>query len=580
MKRVIIILLLANTLFVIPSCKKDPLDITPDGRISIEQVFKEDILIGAYVNSIYGYIRLYGSAYFPNTMLASFCDDAHDSDDPQDAWSNTSQWYGGMLTTTYNPLDAGTRRDYNIKWNGQYYEDGWAAIRKANIFLTEIQKANMADASVKARLTAEVKILRAFFYLEMIKMYGGMPIIKERIPDDFDYTTLKRNSFAECAAFIASECDAALTESNLPYRITIEGERGRFTKAIALAVKSEALLFSASKLWNPNNDIEKWKLAATAAKEALDACLANGYKLYPNYEAYFYGSSSNSDDKETIFEIKSPDAVWQGNLFFLHGIPSVDAAKAGATPTQELVDSYDMANGEQPILGYADADHLQPIINPASGYNDTKPYVGRDPRFYASVWYNQALYGNIYGANHYVDSYLGGVDGLASLRSRTHNGYYLRKFIDRNLRNGNVGNVRWKRYRLGELYLNYAEAANEAYGPTSDVYDAVFKIRDRVAMDRLPAGLSQEQMRERIRREWRVEFAFEEHRFWDVRRWRILDQTDKLTTGMAWTKTGSTFTNKRIVVDRRSAWEDKFLIFPIPVLEKSRLPAFEQNPGW
>lgn len=566
---------------VTPGCKKDPLDITPDGRITMKEVFKDDKLIGAYVNSIYNYIRLYGSVYYPNTMLAGFSDEAHDSDDPQDSWANSSQWYGGMLTPSYNPLDAGTNRESGIKWNGQYYEDGWAAIRKANVFLTEIKNAKMLDRDQQARITAEVKILRAFFYLELIKMYGGMPVIDKTIPDDFDYKTLKRNSFEECVNFIVNDCDEAISESKLPYRINLDGERGRFTKAVAHAIKSEALLFSASPLWSPNDNKTKWELAAAAAKEAYTSLKTNGYKLYPDYEKYFQKSSSSSDDQETIFEIKNPDAVYSGNLFFLHGIPSIDAGKAGVTPSQELVDAYDMDNGEQPILGYADADHLQPIINPAAGYDDTKPYVGRDPRFYATVWYNQAYYGLVWGTPHYVESYLGGADGLASLRQRTHNGYYLRKFIDPALRNGNIGNVRWKKYRLAEIYLNYAEAANEAFGPIPEVYEAIYEIRNRVGMNNLPSGLNKEQMRERIRRERQVELSFEEHRFWDVRRWKILDKTDKLTTGMAWTKTGtSTFTNKRIVVDRRVAWADRFLIFPIPLLEKSRLPAFDQNPGW
>src|SRR5690606_15394097 len=111
------------------------------------------------------------------------------------------------------------------------------------------------------------------------------------------------------------------------------------------------------------------------------------------------------------------------------------------------------------------------------------------------------------------------------------------------------------------------EAANEAYGPTSDVYEAINTIRQRVGMPILPSGLSQDEMRERIHRERRVELAFEESRFWDVRRWKILDKTDKLTTGMEWTKAGDGFTGRRIVVGRRKSWEDNYLIFPIPLSE-------------
>src|SRR5690606_1764735 len=140
---------------------------------------------------------------------------------------------------------------------------------------------------------------------------------------------------------------------------------------------------------------------------------------------------------------------------------------------------------------------------------------------------------------------------------------------------------RWKRYRFAELLLNYAEAENEASGPIDAVHQAVNEVRARVNMPNLPSNLSQLEMRERIQRERRVEMAFEEKRFWDVRRWRILDETDRLTTGMAWTKhSNGTFTNQRVVVDRRVTWEDKYLIFPIPVLELSRLPLFYQNPDW
>ncbi len=581
MRKSLIIFLVLFHLVIAPGCKKDPLDITPDCRITIEDVFKDEILIEAYANSVYNYIRVYGSRYYPNVMLSVFSEESHGSDDPQDSWSNVSQWYGGMLTPSYNPLDAGTNREGGIKWNGQYYEDGWDAIRKANIFLSRIGNVSMADRNKQARLTAEVRLLRAFFYLELIKMYGGLPIVDKQFPDNFDYKELKRNSFEECAAFIVSDCDYAIKEPNLPYRTAIEGERGRITKSVAYAIKSQVLLYNASPLWNPGNDAGKWQLAAAAGKEAKEALVQNGFVLNADYEKYFQGNSSNTNDRETIFEIKNAEATYAGILFFINGIPTVGAALAGAAPSQELVDGYDMANGEIPITGYNDADHLKPVINTAAGYDDNQPYKDRDPRFYASFWYNQAYYGVINGKQHYVASYLGGEDGLAQLRQRTHNGYYLRKFNDPDLRIGNVGNALWKKFRLAEIYLNYAEAENEASGATPAVYEAVNTVRRRAHMPDLPEDLSKEAMRERIRRERRVELVFEEHRFWDVRRWKILDKTDRLTTGMAWTKQpDGSFTRQRIVVGRRVAWADKYLIFPIPLNELNRLPAFTQNPGW
>jgi len=145
----------------------------------------------------------------------------------------------------------------------------------------------------------------------------------------------------------------------------------------------------------------------------------------------------------------------------------------------------------------------------------------------------------------------------------------------------NTGTARFKKYRMGEVYLNFAEAANEAYGPTKDVYDAVNAIRSRAKMPDLPDGLNKDQMRERIRRERRVELAFEEFRFWDVRRWKILSQTDKLTTGIEWIKKpDNTFSGKRIVAGRRKSWVDNHLIFPIPLAEIVLMPLWNQNPGW
>jgi hypothetical protein len=238
-----------------------------------------------------------------------------------------------------------------------------------------------------------------------------------------------------------------------------------------------------------------------------------------------------------------------------------------------------MANGTTPILGYTDVDHLHPIVNAASGYDDTNPYVNRDPRFYATVIYNNELYGTINGTPYNVQAYVGGFDGiLQTLNTHTHNGYYLRKFVDPALYQSASGSTSWKRFRLAEIYLNYAEAKNEANGPTG-AYAPVNAIRARVSMPAI-SSLSQSQLRLRIRNERRVEMSFEENRFWDTRRWKILDQSDVVSTGMQWTKVGANFTGQRIVVDRRVTSADKFLIFPIPSNEITDLPSFIQNPGW
>ena len=451
------------------------------------------------------------------------------------------------------------------------------------MFLQNIDAAVVTTASDKARWKAEAKILRAFYYWDLIMRYGAMPVVDKPFSLTTDFAALSRPTFDSCIQFIVKDCNEAIAEPALPYRITTsEPDRARFTKAVAYALKSEAMLFGASPLWNTSNDKTKWQAAATASQDAItNLTTSSNYGLFPDYATYFITTPDlvpNPIDNETILEIKRNGNIsqWQ----FLSGAPSVRAFKAGVSPSQELVDAYEMVDGTIPITGYNDADHLNPVINPASGYTDGDPYTNRDPRFYATVFYNGGLYGNINGGTYNLQSYVGGKDGLlATDRHFTHNGYYIHKYVNGNLTDGQTSGARFKKWRMAELYLNLAEAENEANGPTTIATTAVNKVRARVKMPPL-AALSQDQLRERIRNERRVELSFEETRFWDVRRWKILDKTDKLTTGMKWVKNGTALTNTRVVVDRRSSWDTKFLIWPIPLSEISVLPKFNQNPGW
>lgn len=570
-----IIILLSLILVAGGGCKKDPLDITPNGRIELADVFKDNNETAAYLNSCYGYLQQYGGHYSFHTMLASFTDEGHDNDDPTEGLAST-HWYQGGLTPTNNPLDAGG-------WDGNYYGNAWSGIRKCNVFLQNIDNASVTNSSDKARWKAEAKVIRAFYYWDLILRYGSMPVVDKPFDLATDFKALTRPAYDDDIQFIVKDCNDAIAESKLPYRITTNNDdRGRFTKAVAYAIKSEALLFNASPLWNPTNDKAKWLAAATAAQEAITALTtSSNYGLFPDYGSYFITTPDivvNPVDNETILEMKQNSNISQWE--FLNGCPSVHAYKAGVSPTQELVDSYEMANGKVPITGYVDNDHLQPVIDATSGYDDSKPYLNRDPRFYATVFYNGGFYGNINGGPYTLQSYVGGADGfLASDRHFTHNGYYLHKFVNGDLQDGQGSGARYRKFRMAELYLNLAEAENEANGATNVAFTAVNKIRARVNMPAL-AGLSQDELRQRIRNERRVELSFEEQRFWDVRRWKILDKTDRLTTGMKWVKNGATLTNTRVVVDRRKSYDTKFLIWPIPLSEISILPKFVQNPGW
>ncbi|CAL1520478.1 RagB/SusD family nutrient uptake outer membrane protein [Chitinophaga sp. MM2321] len=573
------IFIISFIIIIAGGCGKDPLDITPDGRTTLKDVFSDNDQTGAYLNSCYAFLQKYGIRYFHFMFLAALSDEAHDSDDPTENLTATA-WYKGTLTPSNNPLGNNRGDD-----NGNYYGTAWQGIRKCNVFLANIDNAKVTNPADAARWKAEAKVLRAYYYWELIKMYGGMPVVDKPFDLTADFVNLKRDAFNDCVQFIVKDCKEAIAEPQLPWRITTgETDRSRFTKAVAYAIMSEATLFNASPLWNPDNNVEKWQQAATLSKEALDALTGNGFMLASDYRNYFLTTpdlGANPADKETILQLKNSDVM--DALTNFNGIPSISPYKGGSTPSQELVDAYEMKNGQPPITGYADADHLHPVINTASGYDETDPYVNRDPRFYATVFYNNAYYGTINGVPHYIESHVDGTDGIRNNdRKHTHNGYYLHKFIDASLRNDQGSSAKWRRYRLAEIYLNYAEALNEAYGTTPEAYDAVNAIRSRPSVSMPPlSGLTKEQFRQRVRNERRVELAFEENRFWDVRRWKILDQTDKLTTGMQWTKVAAnSFAGKRIVVDRRQSWAEKFHVFPIPSTEIITMPLFVQNPGW
>lgn len=572
------ILFIITLIIASSACKNNPLDITPDGKITLEDVFADDVRTEAFLNTVYSYIPYYYTAYNEWSFLAGATDEAQDAEVGNNP-GIVSNWITGSLTPSYNPLASGVSSTVN------YYPTFWSGIGYANIFLQNIDKAKVRSEAIRSRLKAEAKLLRAFYYLELVKQFGPMPMMDKPFDNTYNYVGIVRPTFQESADFIVKDCDDVIAVAELPMRITQATENIRFSKAVAYIIKSQVLLYNASPLWNPSNDVAKWQAASTASQQAITALTSNGqYALAPDYGDYFLNKAdynTSPRDRETIYERLSAFP------FSVMNIPSKPGTwKLGSCPSQELVDSYEMLEtGEPAITGYTDADHLNPITNAESGYDPSKPYEGRDPRFYATVWYNGASYDNIAGRVHTVETFVGGADQLLKSppnRTNTHTGYYLRKFVDPKLQAGQDQTPSWKKYRLAEIYLNLAEAENEANGPTAIAHTAANKIRTRAGMPDFSTTLTKDQFRERIRRERRVELAWEEHRFWDVRRWKILDQTDKLVTGMEIRKAGETFTYSRFVTERRNAWQDKFRIFPIPITDASIIPNFtkNQNPGW
>lgn len=583
--KIVSIVILASVLLV--SCNKQ-LDLPSDGRITMDQVFSDYNRTRGYLNSCYGHLPP------PAIDRASFTDEAQHVDDvlPGSAFSN---WYNGNVTAVNYPQNSA---------DGSPWAQLFEGIRKCNVFIQNIGTATVhASEEEKAGWTAQARTLRALYYLQLIKRYGGVPIFTTPLDTEHDFSQDRRASFAEVVQFILQDCDAALavpaTRQGFPWEV-YDNQYGIMTRAVAYAIKSQAVTYAASPLWSDGTFT--WEDATRINAEALSECLAHDYRLFdvpPSpgtaqnaYALYFFTSSDDQRavDKETIYHAGNQLSIWRDA-----GLPTNDGMdRAGPSPTQELVDSYEMANGEAPITGYSDDNRLDPIVNPASGYDTDNPYEGRDPRFYASIYFNGALRYLNQPAGRKVETFVGGQEGISSQnRQHTRTGYYLRKFnnFQSGLNNEADGAVRL--FRLAELYLNFAESAYQSVGPDVPVNlgdfsmsarDAVSAVRERAGMPPFPAGMSKEAFEKKYRNERRVELAFEEHRFFDVRRWKILDETDRFVTGMRIRKNGDELNYERFRFENRQSSADKYLMYPIDQDEVNKIRGLTgenwQNPGW
>lgn len=510
-----------------------------DGPVTESQFWNLNNSARGQLNQGYSYL-LDSYNVYDGAMLAAGCDEAVNS--------NLNSAVNIFNNGTWSPLR--TLNDvYTRNYNG---------IRQVNVFLAHAKGASIIPATDIPRLRGEAFFLRAFFHFELMKRYGGI-IIANKVYDSADNLDLPRNTFTETVNQILADCDSAILVLPLSTTQYGDGDKGRATKAAALALKSRTLLYAASPLNNLSNDLTLWQKAAAVSKELIDS---KAHSLYSNYSNIFNYSAA-AYNSEVIFAT----AANARNDIETNNAPVSFAGALGRTnPTQELVDAYEMKNGF-------------PITDPASGYDPKNPYANRDPRLALSIFYNGSTF-----KSTPIYTYVGGKDAGDQSINGTKTGYYMAKFLSASATWNQVTNstVRrpWVIFRYAEILLNYAEAQNEAVGPDASVYDAVNQVRKRAGMPNLPAGLTQAQMRERIRNERRVELAFEEHRFFDVRRWKIGNQIlAKPVTGMKITLNGTTYTYERVTVENRT-FSEKNYWFPIPQSEIDKTTKLAQNEGW
>jgi len=558
--------LLVNIFFIagissVVSCKKDFLDVQATDRLSEQAVLGDSSLFEDFVTNRYIGIRLqdkegdgtnpgFGRG-FEYAMWSSITDESiYNNDD------NTWLIQRGLLAPENTGI-AGTI------WGRSY-----RSIRECNFALQNIGQVVMSDFH-KNRLIAELKFIRAYRYQDLIRNYGGVILMGDNVyylSDDLqDDKLFTRSSLQECMDYVLEQLDEAA--AGLPEDNDAAWLMGRATKGAALALKSRLALYGASPLYNTGT----WQDAVTAAQAVISL---NKYSLFTGgYRNLFFDANNN----ETIFARLYTKNAGHTHLEIANG-PNSYGGWGGNLPLQNLVDDYEMDNGKA-------------ITDAGSGYNAQDPYVKRDPRFYATVLYNGASY-----RGSTIETFTPGgkdsKDGPDNWNT-SKTGYYLKKYMNDAypLQNpwGNAGFQPWYYIRYAEILLNFAEASNEANGadavPSGSALSArtaINLIRERAGMPDLEAGMSKDAMREAIRYERRVELAFEEHRFYDVRRWKIADVTEnKPAQGITITNSGGTLAYAAKVALEGRAFTDKMYWLPIPRSEiQASNNKIQQNAGY
>lgn len=467
-------------------------------------------------------------------------------------------------------------------------DDAWTlyyGVRAANEFLQSFAETDFSRfekdpdyqnwVDQMQYFTYEARILRVFFFFELAKRYGDIAMPLEKL-DIEQANSIAKTSFENVVEYIVSECDACAPELPDTYTDVANSETGRITRGFAMALKSKTLLYAASELHNPSMDTDKWKRSASAALDLIQTGL---YSLDPadkcNNPTSVEVVLARQNDNSTTFEL------YNFPIRFTEGQKNGSLVTMGTFPTQNLVDAFQTRNGYSVTLEASGWVSDDPEFNPA------RPYLNRDPRFSRTVLCNgDAFKGSV------IALYKGGSDDAAVSDGGSPTGYFLRKYVQESTSfdpDAQVTNKHhWIVYRYAETLLTYAESMVEAFGDP-DYTDADYPYSARWALNqvRSNAGMpdvtvsGKDGFIEALRNEWRVEFAFEDHRFWDVRRWQIGSDTQTDIYGVEITQaSGSSYSYRRFLYESRK-WNDRMYLYPIPQTElykNSNLAP--QNPGW
>lgn len=625
MKKRRLLLFCAIVVALLPlSCNKDFLETKPLDKISADATWADGALSEAFVFNVYSFL---GYGGFEEEALASLTDEA----------MFTHSGRGIQVITEGTLSESGTGNTVIIpQWNELF-----SAIRQANVAVQELPESTFTDTELKDRLLGEALFLRAYYYHQLMRYYGGAPLIDRPYELNEDYS-IARATYAELVEFVVNDLNQAIT--------LLDGKPttpGRASMLSAMGLKSRVLLYAASDLrdgptasanstahasysnldlvaYTTGDRAARWNAAKAAAKAVLDA--TSGYKLdlsapvsaeegTANYISIAMGGGSAVGDaaarSELLFERTHTPLFTVESNWPLGGIhqginngPNGYHNWAGNTPIQLLVDDYEMMDGSKFDWN-----------NPAQAAD---PYANRDPRFYATVLYDGAGWKprpsdvesidpvDQIQTGYYADGKGGIINGVDTRESPIENwngsrtGYYVRKFIDPDP--GLVDNqssaqvVPWPFIRYSEIVLNYVEASLET-GDEGEAVNWLNKLRFRVGMPAITDSGSA--LVERYRNERRIELAYEEHRYHDARRWMIAPETlgrgIKVINVQASLQPGasalSPYRHDKTVYDytyssvdntenETRTWVDKMYFFPISRDELQRNEKLVQNPGY
>ena len=497
---------------------------------------------------------------------------------------NSAYFLAGATDEAQYALETGAVNNYvNGGWSAANpYSRTWTkcytAIADVCMYLEKLDQADITEWQYNANYNNwvqqmelfpyELRFLRAYFYFELFRTYGDVPLVTTTL-SNMQANTIERTPADQIVKFIVDELDAVAPYLPVSYVTEAEAEVGRATRVAAFALKARTLLYAASPLFNPNNDAAKWEKAAEACKFFLDNAESWGLKLSA------YGSLWGHDaffNPELIFGLGRGDS----NDFEKANFPvGVENGSSGNCPTQSFVDQYEyQANGETFGQRYPGDIDL----------NAVDPYEGLDPRFAMTVVKNGDEWPTNGAQKKAIEIFIGGFNA-APKYGATPTGYYLRKYVDGSCVTTTDNQVSrrhtWILFRLGEMYLDYAEAVFHATGSASDTSygmsanQAVNMLRNRSDIQMPAFSEDGEAWIARYERERLVELAFENHRFWDVRRWKKGSEyfrTIQVAT------IGSDLKLTRSTVTRQ--WDDKYYFYPIPQTELKKNPNLTQNQGW